>query len=117
MEGPGIQVRNARLPCERDRLAQCFGQRRMDIQVVAQHLAAIRERNPWNIVFVRRAEAKQTVDLAKAASCLSASELAIGITHRKKTIALGATLIDVEILAFLTQVSESPSSFRGVSGE
>jgi hypothetical protein len=66
-----------------------------------RYLAAIREGNPWNIILVPRAKAKQTIDLAKAASRLSASELAIGIPHRKKTIALGAALIDVETGAWI----------------
>src|SRR4030095_2490133 len=103
MKRAGIQVRNASLPDKRDRLAQDLGQRGVHVGIVAEDRAAVGEGDLWNPSLVPRAEAEQPVDLAKATRCLSASELAIGIAHRKETVAHSATGIDVERRAFLAK--------------
>src|SRR5262249_16244902 len=97
-----VEVRNARLPREGDRLAQRGGERGVNVRVVSPHGPAVWEEAGRHMVVIDRLEPKEPIDAAKTARALATAEFAVGISECKESVAGDTTGVHIKKLALLT---------------
>jgi len=75
----------------------------MNLWVFPANGSTIRENDSRHIAFIKRTEAKETVDPAKPPRVFAAGEFAICVPQRKEPIASNAALIHIEKFALFSE--------------